>query len=216
MNESLEHQIVRRVRAKGAGCVFFAKDFCLLGTRSAIDTTLHRMAAAGTIKRIGCGLYTLPRFSSLLGRAVSPDPEVVAAAIARKFAWRIMTDGETALNMLGLTTQVPGRLIYLSSGPSRAFIIDGQTIQFRHVAMKDAGFRLRESALIVQALKALGETHATPVALAAIKRWLAPELRHKVATDTISVTGWVRIAIASICSGDNNGQDRVASGPPAG
>jgi len=216
MKESLEHQLLRRIRARGAGCVFSAKEFCLLGTRSAIDTTLHRMAADGTIKRISRGLYTLPRFSGHLGRFVSPDPDMVAAAIARKFAWQIMTDGETALNMLGLSTQVPGRLIYLSSGPSRTFIVDGQTIQFRHVAMKDAGFRLRESALIVQALKAIGETHATPGVLAAIQRWLAPGLGPKVAADTTWVTGWVRVAIQSICSGDGHGQDSVASGPPAG
>jgi len=195
--------------------VFSAKDFCLLGTRSAVDTTLHRMAAAGTIKRICRGLYTLPRFSRHLGRFVSPDPNVVATAIADKFAWKIMTDGETALNMLGLSTQIPGRLVFLSSGPSRTFVVDGMTLQFRHVAMKDAGFKLRESALIVQALKSLGETHVTPDVLGAIQRWLAPGLRPKVAADTTRVTGWVRVAIASICSGDDHGQNRIACGPPA-
>ena len=83
----------------------------------------------------------------------------MAQALARKFNWRIQPSGDAALNLLGLSTQVPARWEYLSDGPSREYELGSATLAFRKSALKDAGFKLRESGLLVQAMKVREQNH---------------------------------------------------------
>jgi hypothetical protein len=122
--------------------------------------------------------------------------------VARKFNWRIQPSGETALNLLGLSTQVPGRWIYLSDGPSREYSIgeDGrQILAFRKSALKDTGFKLRQSGLLVHALKALGRERVDSAVIETLRRQLDPKLRQRILADTRAVTGWVFQIIKQIC-----------------
>ncbi len=73
--------------------------------------------STSAIRRVIRGIYDYPKFSNLLGQQLSPDLDQVAAALARKFGWHIQVTGPSALNLLGLSTQVPGRIIYASDGP---------------------------------------------------------------------------------------------------
>jgi hypothetical protein len=141
----------------------------------------------------------------LLGAEVSPDIDQVARALARKFGWRIQPTGAAAQNLLGLSTQVPAAYIYLSDGPNRSYAINKTTLKFKHMALKEAGFKHRESALIVHALKSLGADHIEPRVISQIRRWLAPKLREKILNDTSTVTGWVYAAIREICREDGDG-----------
>jgi hypothetical protein len=90
-------------------------------------------------------------------------------------------------------------ILYSSDGPSRKFKIGKNTIQFKHTSLKDAGFSLRESSIIVQALKSLGADRITEEVILAIRQWLDPRLRNKVLRDTKITTGWIQTAIAKIC-----------------
>ena len=137
--------------------MFSPRDFLDLGERATIDSALHRLAAKGQVRRVIRGLYDYPRFSELLKQQLSPEIDQVARALARKFRWRIQPSGATALNLLGLSTQVPSRAVYLSDGPDRNYKIGSTSLVFEHTALKEAGFNLRESGLIVQALKSLGQ-----------------------------------------------------------
>lgn len=101
------------------------------------------------------GIYAYPPSSELLERELAPDIDQVAQALARKFGWRIEPSGPVAQNLLGLSTQVPSSFVYLSDGPARTYTIGNTRLSFEHTALKDIGFRRRESALIVQALKSL-------------------------------------------------------------
>ena len=197
--ETLEKQLIRRVHHKGAGWAFSQSDFAELGTRSAIDITLHRLAKEGKIRRVIRGIYDYPRYSEVLQQAVSPDIDQIANALARKFGWRIQPDGATAQNLLGLSTQVPAKAVYLSDGPNRAYKIGPRTIlTFKHTALKEIGFKLRESSLVVQALKAFGEERISPAILSSIRSQLAPKIRQKMLRDTRTSTGWVYSAIRLI------------------
>ena len=109
----------------------------------------------GDVRRIIRGIYDYPRFSKLLQQQLSPDIDQVARALARKFRWRIQPSGATALNILGLSTQVPARAVYLSDGPDRSYKVGNTSLVFEHTALKEVGFKLRESGLIVQALSLL-------------------------------------------------------------
>ena len=95
----------------------------------------------GEIRRVIRGIYDYPRFSKLLDQHLSPDIDQVARALARKFRWRIQPSGATALNFLGLSTQVPARAVYLSDGPDRAYQVGNTPLVFEHTALKESGIQ---------------------------------------------------------------------------
>ena len=187
------------------GWVFSQHDFVGLGSRSAIDLALHRLVRKGTIRRVMRGIYDYPRFSTLLNQELSPDTDQTAQALARKFGWRIQPSGPAAQNLLGLSTQVPARIVYLSDGPDRSYRIGNSALVFEHTALKEAGFKRPESGLIVQALKSSGQDRITPDIIAKIRRWLDPKLREKILADTRTATGWVYAAIQQICQEVSHG-----------
>ena len=129
----------------------------------------------------------------------------VAHALARKFAWRIQPDGATAQNLLGLSNQVPARIVYLSDGPDRSYTVRKTLLAFEHTALKEAGFKLPESRLIVQALKAYGENRITPKIIAQVQKRFDPALRQRILLDTKTATGWVYAAIQEIAKDTSNG-----------
>lgn len=194
-----------RIRGNGSGWAFSPKDFLDLGGRPTVDSALHRLTQRGEVRRVVRGIYDYPRFSKLLDQQLSPDVDQVARAIARKFGWRIQPSGAIAANLLGLSTQVPARAVYLSDGPDRSYKIGNTTLAFEHTALKEAGFKLRESGLIVQALKSLGPERVTSEVISKIRAWLPEALRAKVLTDTRTATGWVYTAIQQITDGNLNG-----------
>jgi hypothetical protein len=205
MTQLIEQKILSRIYGNGRGWSFSQADFADLGPRSTIDSTLHRREREGVIRRVIRGIYDYPRHSSALRRSVSPDINQVALALARKFAWRIQPDGATAQNLLGLSTQVPSRVVYLSDGPDRSYTVGKTSLAFEHTALKEAGFRLPESRLIVQALKAFGEDRITPKIIAQIRGKFEPALRQRILLDTKTATGWVYAAIQEIAKADSNG-----------
>lgn len=199
MNKTLEKRIVRSISARGFVWAFSSKDFAHLGNRASVDSALHRLAENGTIRRVARGIYDLPKYSVLLGQPLSPDLDAVANAIARKFGWRIQINGASALSLMGLSQQVPGRVAYASDGPSREFKVGKNAVAFKHTPLKEAGFAHRESSIIVQGLKSLGADRVTVETIATIRRWLDPRLRKKVLRDTKVTTGWIQAAIAKVC-----------------
>jgi hypothetical protein len=151
------------------------------------------------IRRTMRGLYDYPRFSDLLQKTLSPDIDQVAYAFARKFSWRIEVSGESALNLLGLSTQIPAQYVYLSDGPSKSYDVMGVTLHFKKSSLKDIGFKHRESTLIVQALKALGKEHLSESVFAKIREQIDPKNDSKILRDTQGSTGWIYEAIKEIC-----------------
>jgi len=203
MPQSIEQKVVSRIYGNGRGWTFSQKDFAGIGARSAIDVSLHRLLVKGTIRRVLRGIYDYPKYSEKLNLELSPDIDQVALALARKFGWRIQATGPAALNLLGLSMQVMGRFAYLSDGPDRIYKIGDQELVFQHTALKETGFKLQESSLIVQALKSLGAGRLTPKIITAIRRYVDKDKRAKVLNDTRTATGWVHDAILKICREDD-------------
>lgn len=198
MAQSIEDKLVSRIYGNGRGWAFSQADFADLGSRSALDLALHRREKEGLIRRAVRGVYDYPRHSKALGGPVSPDIDQVAQALARKFGWRIQPDGVTAQNLLGLSTQVPARNVYLSDGPDRSYRIGKTTLAFEHTVLKEAGFKLPESRLVVQALKAFGEDRITPKTLDQIRKNFPRTGWQRILVDTKTATGWVYAAIQQI------------------
>lgn len=204
--QAVEQKILSRVYGRGRGWAFTKTDFVAGFGEANIHQALSTLARAGTIRRVCHGVYDYPRYSALLGQALSPDVDQVAQALARKFNWRIQPSGDTALNLLGLSTQVPGKWLYLSDGPSRRYAVGGQELVFRQSALKDTGFALRESGLLVPAIKALGKEHIDAAVVGKLRQWLAPKLRTRLLRDTRMVTGWIYEVIKQVCA-DSVGAD---------
>lgn len=198
MQQAVENKVISRIYGKGRGWAFSQADFADLGPRSTIDSALHRRESDGVIRRAIRGIYDYPRYSKALGGPASPDIHQVAQALARKFGWRIQPDGATAQNLLGLSTQVPARVVYLSDGPDRSYAVGRTSLAFEHTTLKEVGFRLPESRLLVQALKAYGEQRITPKIVATIRKRFPPALRQKMLRDTKTATGWVYAVIQDI------------------
>jgi hypothetical protein len=199
MKKLSEKSVSYRIKAKGRGWSFTRKDFADLGSRSTLGSVLHRLRKKSQIRQIVPGLFDYPRFNPFLGeKPLSPDVDQVAQAIGRKFGWRIQASGPLAQNLLGLSTQVPARAIYLSDGPNRTYLIGKTTLVFKHTALKETGFKLRETQLLVQALKSLGPNNITPEVIAKLRRWLPKPMWAKVLKDARIATGWVHALIQKI------------------
>ncbi|HRH72411.1 MAG TPA: DUF6088 family protein [Zoogloea sp.] len=199
--QGIDKKITSIIYGHGRGWAFTKTDFISGFTEANIHQALSSLARAGTIRRVCHGVYDYPRYSELLGQALSPELDQVAQALARKFNWRIQPSGDAVLNLLGLSTQVPARWIYLSDGPGREYMVGNVTLVFRKLALKDAGFRRRESGLLVQAFKALGRERVDAAVIAHLRTWLPANQRKAVLLETRAVTGWIYQLIKQVCVG---------------
>ena len=199
MSQGIENKVISRIYGRGRGWAFTKTDFVAEFGEVNIHRALSSLTRAGKIRRVCRGVYDYPRYSELLARQLSPDLDQVAHALARKFNWRIQPSGDAALNLLGLSTQVPGRWIYLSDGPGREYEIGNHSLVFKKSALKDVGFKYRESGLVVQALKALGREQVDQKVVERIRRQLESNAYKRILKDTRSVTGWIYEAIKRIC-----------------
>jgi hypothetical protein len=205
MSQPISKSVLAKIYGNGRGWSFSQKDFAGLGSQKAIEQSLLRLADKATIRRVIRGLYDYPRFSKLLNQEMGPDIHQVAMALARKFGWRIQPSGAAALNLIGLSTQVPGQYVYQSDGPDRSYQVGKIDLQFKHGPLKEAGLKHPESAVIVQAIKALGENQITAEVIQSIRDWLPEPKRAKVLRDTQRVTAWVFAAIRAICEEQPDG-----------
>ena len=203
--QSIEDKVLSRIYGKGRGWTFSQKDFLDLGSRSAVDNALSRQQQKGTLRRVIRGIYDYPSFSVFLNEPLSPKLDQVANALARKFRWRIQPSGPAALNLIGLSTQVPGKIVYLSDGPNKSYHVGKLTLAFENTALKESAFKLPQSALIVQSIKSLGHNRINDRVISKIRKWLKPKLRPKVLKDTQSASDWVYQAIRKICQEGNDG-----------
>ena len=187
------------ISGHGRGWAFSSSDLLKKYSRQQTDNILSDLAKEGKIRRVCRGIYDYPKYSEFLKQDLSPDIDQVARAFARKFNWRIEVLGDTALNMLGLSTQVVAKYVYLSDGPNRSYDILGTTLEFKKSSLKNIGFKYKESSLIVQALKTLGKDRITDDIIETIRKCIEPKMYTKIHKDTQSSTVWIYEAIKQIC-----------------
>ncbi len=158
---ALKSHISALIEAAEPGYVWVPSDFAQLGSRDAIDKALQRMVQAGALRRIDRGLYDRPKVNSLTKRPTTPDYRAVAEAIARRDHLRLLVDGMTAANDLGLTDAVPARVTLHTDTRRRAIQLDKLTIEFKQTAPSRLYWAGRPAMRIVQALHWLKDTLAS-------------------------------------------------------
>ena len=144
-------QILARMGAPSNG-VWTASDFADVGTRDAVDKALQRLAASNDIRRIDRGLYDIPAENALTKRLTVPNPNEVIQAVARRDNARIVVDGMTAANDLGLTNAVPAKIEVLADGRFKTIKLGNQQIRFKHAAPSRLYWAGRPGMRVVQAL----------------------------------------------------------------
>ena len=149
---SIQSAILSRIRAPKKPRVWTADDFADIGSRSAVDLALHRLVSTDNVRRIARGLYDVPTINSLTGKPTSPDPQDVIDALTRKGKVRILVDGITAANDLGLTNAVPARIEVLTDGRLRPIKLGNLTIDFHYAAPSRLYWAGRPAMRFVQAL----------------------------------------------------------------
>lgn len=193
------NQMRERIEKAENGSVFVSTDFTDIADRKTVNMGLIRLSQDGMIKKVLFGVYYKPELNSLLGEAVAPSPNKVAHAVARNFGWTIVPCGDAALNILGLSTQVPSCWLYVSDGAYKEYSFENTTIKFKHTSNKEISKLSYKSALTIQALKALGKENVTEQTLLRLKKALTDEEKSKMLSESKSVTSWVYELIKTIC-----------------
>ncbi len=193
------NQIRGNIEKAENGSVFVSTDFTDITDKKTVNMGLIRLADEGLIKKILFGVYYKPEFSKLLGETVAPSPNKVAHALARNFGWTIVPCGDTALNLLGLSTQVPSQWVYVSDGAYKEYTFDNTTIKFKRTTNKEISKVSYKTALTIQALKALGKENITEQVISRLKKILTDEDKEKMLAESKSATSWVLELIKVIC-----------------
>jgi hypothetical protein len=190
MTKSIDSQVLTAIRRRGRGIVFVPTDFLDIGSREAVDITLHRLARKGTIRRLARGVYDFPKEHPMFGQ-LSPSAEAVAKALAGRDHTRLQPAGAYAANALGLSEQVPAKAVFLTDGPSRTVKIGRTTIQLRRTTAKNMAAAGRLGGLLIQALRELGEEHVTPERREHLKRTIPARERRELLKDLRLAPAWM-------------------------
>ena len=196
---TVNKRLLRRIQRKGRGAVFSAKDFLDVGNRAAVDQALSRLARQGVIRRLDRGLYDYPQTSSRLG-LLSPLPIAVARAVARQTGSRIQITGARAANALGLTDQVPAKLVYLTDGPTRTLKIGNQTISLRHASKRNLVGLGRLSGTVFQALRYLGKDHVSDDTVVKLRNALSPQQKRDLKHHLAGAPDWTRRVLEQVAA----------------
>jgi predicted transcriptional regulator of viral defense system len=197
MTTNITKAVKKKIRARKPGWVFTPREFAGLGTRAAIDQALSRLQRRGEIRRLAQGVYEFPRVHPRIG-TLAPSPESVAQAVAARTHSHILVSGAKALNLLGLSTQVPVQNLYLTEGPSRTVKIGNQTVTLKHVApskMLGAG---TEAGIVLQAVRSYGQKRVHEIPVRALAEKLPRTVKSAVQRLTAAAPAWTHSVLQQI------------------
>lgn len=156
-----------------------------------MDIALHSLTKEGKIRRIRRGLYDMPKVNPARGGKLSPDIDEAARAIARRQRWWIVPEGSWAANLLGLSTQVPSKIIYLTDGPNKELAIGRRSIHFKHARPKTMPGLEGKFGLVIQALRHMGKDAIGEREIDRLRSALSAGEKRKLVKDTQFGVDWI-------------------------
>ena len=200
MLESIDDKILTAIKKRGRGSVFSTEEYAHYGDPDAVQKALSRMARKGVLLHVCHGIYCYPQIDKGLGQGVLyPSYEDIAKVIAKRDKVRIIPAGALAQNMLGLSTQVPMNVVYLTDGSNRKVNIkNGRGILFRHVSPKKLSFNDKLAMLITTALRDMGEKNVTEEHRIQLKKVLEQHPEPFSTHDMKLMPLWIRNLITEI------------------
>lgn len=212
MNSGYMRQMRERILQADTGTVFAASDFADIADMPTIRKNLQRLTQNGILRRILNGIFEKPKYSDFLKEYVAVDPDSVAKALARNYHWTIFPSGNTALNRLGLSTQVSAVWSYVSDGPYKTYEWNSTKIEFKHRTNKEITGLSYMTGLVIQALKTIGRENVTTEIMEKISVKLSEEDKYAMLTEAEESTDWVYRTIRQICGGRKNEENSETSG----
>ena len=186
----VENKIVEQLKLQPQGSVVFVDDFLDYGKPESVKKALSRLKEKEILVRLAHGIYLYPKTDKELG-ILFPSTEDIAAAIARRDKARIVLTGVYALNKLGLSTQVPMKVVYLTDGATRSINIGKRIIVFKNTSPKNLIAKGEISALVIQALKTIGQSKITDEIVFKIQLLLKKEKRDIALNDAKLAPAWI-------------------------
>ncbi|MDR0909852.1 MAG: DUF6088 family protein [Spirochaetaceae bacterium] len=192
--------IENAIRNMPKGSVFTLSDLGNLSDEETLKKTVQRLAQKGFIKRVMRGVYVYPKYSELLQQNVGASPNKVAEAIARSYGWTVAPCGDTALNLLGLSTQVVAVWLYLSNGPYKQYSFDNVKIHFKHTTNREISNLSYKTVLVVQAFKAIGKNNIKEIesAIDILRSKFSSPDKELILKESKYVSNWIYSAIKKI------------------
>ena len=202
MSNSYMEKIRERIMQAPDGSVFVNSDFADITDTNTIKQIISRLIKEGTLRRIIRGVFEKPKYSKLLQEYVAADPNEIANALARCYHWTIAPCGDTALNKLGLSTQVTAVWSYISDGPYKTYEWDKTKIEFKHRTNKEITGLSPTTILVIQALKTLGKENADSKVIRILSHRLNTEEKAALLREGSEAPDWVYNVIREICKGE--------------
>ncbi|MBW2174118.1 MAG: hypothetical protein JRF64_05650 [Deltaproteobacteria bacterium] len=188
--QSVDNKIINRIYGHGRGWVFTPAHFSDLGSRDAVASALRRHRQSGLIRQLARGLYDYPQTDPKLG-ILTPSPDAVAKALAGRDAVRLQPSGAYAANLLGLSTQIPMKIVFLTDGRPRTVQIGKKQIILKQTTPRNMATAGRISGLVIQALRHLGSKHVDDDVIARLDRRLDADARKQLLKDVRFAPAWI-------------------------
>ncbi len=191
MNLNIEIQVLTKIRKAKGGTLFFVENFLRFGNAKAIAKALERLVHKGEITRVARGVYARLEVDPVIG-PVLPSMESIAKAIAKRDKARIIPTGVMAMYLLGLSTQIPMNIVYLTDGVARKVKVRNGSVVFKRSAPKNLSAIGKISSLAIQALKAIGKDNLTAMQKELVIQQLQKEEETRLIHDIPLAPEWIR------------------------
>ena len=195
-------KIQNRIESLLDGDLFVISDFLDVADETTVRKTLSRLEKKGKIHRIMRGIYEKPEFNDFLNEYVKPHPDKIAKTFARNYGWTIVPCGDTALNLLGLSTQVPAVWVYVSDGRYQRYTYDNVVIKFKRTTNKEISKLSYKTALVIQALTALGKENVSEEIVSKIASLVTRDEKRVMFVEAKYATTWIYDVIKVICGSE--------------
>lgn len=192
-------EIENKIKSSNRGEVFVNSDFSEIADSQIIRKALSRIASDNVIRRILHGVYEYPEYNDFLKEYIAPDPDKIAHALARNYGWTIVPCGDTALNLLGLSTQVPAVWSYVSDGTYKDYEYEKVKLIFKKTTNKEISKISYKTALVIQAIKAIGKENVDDKAIKKIAGQLTEKEKVLMLSEAKYSTAWIYDIIKVIC-----------------
>lgn len=198
MKTELKDLILKRIEEKNLKA-FSCYDFTDLASYKTISKCLERLEDTKEIKRVHQGIYSLNLFDDVLNLPVLPSIDDVVNCLSRKHKWIICPTGNAALNVMGLSTQVPASYTFLSSGPYKNYLFYDVRVSLKRTMTRELIDYSYKTMLLIQCIKAIGQDNITYEDMTILKNKLSPNDKITALVETLTIQAWIRKIIVSIC-----------------
>lgn len=188
--QTTDSKVRSMIYGNGRGWVFTPNSFRGLGSRDAIDSAISRLWKEGTVRKLARGLYDYPVQDPVLG-TVAPSADQIARAMVVRDVIRLQPSGSYAANILGLSEQVPSRVVFLTDGPARKVTLGKREIILQHTTPRNMATAGRKSGTIIQALRYLGKDQVDDRVMSILRRQISDEERPKIHKDLRHAPEWI-------------------------